>query len=99
MKRIAALVEKIDEELDGAKDYAECYLDRKASGESQWASRYREMALDELKHAGYVHDLAVEEIAKLRTVYTPPAEMEEKWNLSHRQYIEKAAWIKQILAM
>lgn len=99
MKRIQDLVCQIDEELEGAKNYAEAYLDRKADGDSQWASRYREMATDELKHAGYVHDYAVEEIEKLRRVYSPPAEMEEKWSISHKQYIEKAAWIKQILAM
>lgn len=99
MKRIEDLVCHIDDELEGAKEHAESYLDRKANGDSQWASRYREMATDELKHAGYIHDLAVEEITKLRNVYTPPADMEEKWNISHKRYIEKAAWIKQILAM
>lgn len=99
MKKIANLVAQLDEELEGAKDYAECYLDRKANNDSQWASRYREMATDELKHAGYIHDVATEEIRKLRDVYTPPAEMEEVWGLAHKKYIEKAAWIKQMLAM
>lgn len=99
MKRIADLAAQIDEELEGAKEYAECYLDAKAHNNSQWASRYREMATDELKHAGYVHDRAVEEIDKLRSVYTPPAEMEEMWNISHKKYIERAAWIKTMLAM
>lgn len=99
MRRIAELVAQLDDELEGAKNYAECYLDKKASADSMWASRYREMATDELKHANYIHDYAVAEIEKLRTVYTPPTEMEEKWSISHKKYIEKAAWIKQMLAM
>ena len=78
MKKIANLVEQIDEELEGAKNYAEAYLDKKAGGDSQWASRFKEMAQDELKHAGFIHDLAMEEIDRLRKVYTPPANMEEQ---------------------
>lgn len=99
MKRIADLVAQIDDELEGAKCYAEAYLDKKASGESQWAARYREMANDELNHADYIHELAMAEIEKLKAVYTPPVEMEEKWTVSHKKYIERAAWIKQMLAM
>lgn len=99
MKRIAELVAQIDEELEGAKGYAESYLDRKASNDSQWSSRYKEMATDELKHAGFLHDLAIAEIDKLKAVYNPPVEMEEQWNVSHKKYIERAAWIRMMLAM
>lgn len=99
MRRIKELADQIGEELEGAKCYAESYLDFKAAGDSRQAGRYMEMAQDELKHAGYIHDLAVTEIDKLRTVYTPPADMEEAWNLSHKRYIERAAWIRQMLAM
>lgn len=99
MKRIANFVSQIDEELEGAKAYAEEYLERKASGDSQWMSRFKEMATDELKHAGYIHNLAVEEINKLRTVYTPPVEMEEQWTTSHKKYVECAAWIRTMLQM
>ena len=99
MKRIAELVAQIDEELEGAKGYAEYYLDRKASNDSQWSSRYKEMATDELKHAGFLHDLAIAEIDKLKAVYNPPVEMEEQWNVSHKKYMERAAWIRMMLAM
>lgn len=99
MRRIKELTEQISEELEGAKRYAESYLDFKAAGDSRQAGRFQEMAQDELKHAGYIHDLAVAEIDKLRTVYTPPADMEEAWNLSHKRYIERAAWIRQMMAM
>lgn len=99
MKRIKKLVEEIDEELEGAKEYAEMCLERKADGDGAWAQRFAEMANDELKHAGYIHEYTVKEITKLREVYTPPQDMLDKWDKSHKGYVEKAAWIKQMLAM
>lgn len=39
------------------------------------------------------------EINELKKVYTPPEEMMEKWEHEHREFIEKTAWIKQMLAM
>lgn len=45
----------------------------------QWANRYKEMANDELKHAGYLHDKAVQDIEEISKVYKPTEEMEEKW--------------------
>jgi hypothetical protein len=57
------------------------------------------MATDELKHADYIHERAVEEIEELRRVYTPPQEMLEKWDSDHKRYIEQAAWIRQMLTM
>lgn len=99
MTKIQRLVDHIDDELCGAKDYAETYLEYKALGNMQWASKYKEMANDELKHAMYIHDITVSEIDTLSKVYTPPTEMEDKWEKSHKEYVEKVAWIKQMLAM
>ena len=99
MTRIKKLADEITDELESAKEYAEEYITFKAKDKGTWANRYKEMATDELKHAGYIHDRAVEEIEELRKVYTPPQEMLEKWDADHRKYIEKAAWIRQMLAM
>lgn len=99
MKKIQNLVDQMCEEIESAKDYAECYLDFKAKGNSAWASKYKGMAEDELKHAMIIHDRAIEEITTLQKVYTPPVEMEEKWNEAHKKYVEKAAWVKQMLAL
>ena len=99
MTRIKKLADEIKDELCSAKEYAEEYLTFKAKGDGGWATRYKEMAMDELRHAGNIHDRAIAEIEQLRTVYTPPEEMLEKWDKDHREYIEKAAWIKQMLAM
>lgn len=99
MTRIKNLIEQIKDELCGAKDYAEEYLTYKAQGNGAWANRYKEMSTDELKHAGYIHDRVVAEIDELKKVYTPPEEMMQKWESAHREYIEKAAWVRQMLAM
>jgi hypothetical protein len=61
MRSIKKYVEAIEEELEGAKDYAEKYVEAKAKGETNKASRYHEMANDELKHSTYIHEWAVKE--------------------------------------
>lgn len=99
MKRIKRLVDEISEELEGAKEYAEMRVDMKLVGNNAWANRFEEMANDELKHANYIHEYAMIEIDKLREVYQPPQEMLDKWDICHKEYIEKAAWIKQMLTM
>lgn len=99
MKAIKERIYKIDDELDGAKEYAEEYLMCKAQGNIAYTNRYKEMAEDELKHAMYIHDETVQKIEELKTVYKPPVEMEEVWKKSHATYVEKQAWIKQMLAL
>ena len=99
MTKIKKLAEHIEEELCGAKDYAEKYVECKAKGDMQWANRYKEMANDELKHASYLHDKAVLEIEQIGKVFKPTEEMEEKWEHSHKKFVEQTAWIKQMLAM
>lgn len=99
MRLIKEYVEHIEEEIDGAKEYAEKYVECKVKGNMQVANQYKEMANDELRHASYIHEWAVKEIEELRKVYTPPASMLEKWEKAHREYVEKVAWIKQMLAM
>lgn len=99
MTWIKKLADEIADELDSAKEYAEDYLTFKAKENSTWANRYKEMANDELKHADYIHDRAVAEIEELRKVYTPPQDMLDKWDSDHRKFIEKTAWVKQMLSM
>ena len=99
MKMIKKLVDCIDEELEGAQNYAEKYVVYKANGNTKWSGRFKSMAEDELQHSNYIHELAVEEISKLRSVYEPSQEMLDKWDKAHVKYVEKAAWIKQMLAL
>jgi hypothetical protein len=99
LTKIKKLADEIMDELDSAKEYAEKYVEYKANNDTQWAARFNEMAKDELKHAEYLHELVVNMIQKLSTVYTPPQEMQEKWDADHKKYVEKAAWIKQMLSL
>lgn len=99
MKRIKKLVDKINDEICGAKDYAECYIDAKVKNDTTWASRYVEMSEDELRHAMYLHELVEKEIADLSKVYVPSTEMMEKWEKAHAKYLEKIAIIKQLLSL
>lgn len=98
MKYINDYVVHIDEEIEGAKEYAETYLMCKAKG-SQRASQYKSMAQDELNHATNLHTFVAEEIEELSKTYTPPTEMLEKWDIAHKKYVEKVAWIKTMLNM
>lgn len=99
MRSIKKYVDHIEEEIESAKEYAEKYVELKAKGENSAASKYREMAEDELKHANYIHEFAVKEIEQLSKVYTPPVEMLEKWEHDHKKYVEAVGWIKQMLMM
>ena len=99
MKYIKKLVDEIDEEICGAKEYAEMYVDHKSRGNGSWASRFKQMSNDELSHAMTLHDYAVEEIGRISSVFKAPAEMQEAWDKSHVAYVEKVAWVKQMLSM
>ena len=99
MRIIKNLGEQLDEEIEGAKEYAEKYVECKAKGNMHRAKLYEEMANDELKHCGYIHEMAVQEIEDIKKVYTAPVDMQKKWEEAHKEYVEKVAWIKQMLAL
>ena len=99
MKKIQDYVDRIDEELSDAKNYAEKYVECKSENLDSNSRKYKEMAEDELKHANYLHEMAVTEIQKLREKFTPPQFMLDEWEKSHKEYVEKTAWIKQMLTM
>lgn len=99
MTKIKRYVECIDEELADAKDYAEKYIECKAMDNMSKANKYKEMAFDELKHANYIHDFAVGDIELIAKINPPTVEMEDAWNHSHKEYVERTAWIRQMLQM
>lgn len=94
-----SLVDKIDDELSGSKEYAECYIVNKAKGSMDKANKYRMMAEQELEHSQIIHDMALDEIDELERVFKPTEEMKKVWAESHTKYVEKTAWIKQMLSM
>lgn len=100
MRSIQKLAHRIQEELEDAQRYAEMYVEKKAAGKQQWAGKFQKMAEDELQHAAYLHEFAVCEIDQLRAVFkSPPPSMMDAWEAEHKAYVEKAAWIKQMLSM
>lgn len=99
MKLIKNYVDHMIEELEGAKDYAEKYVECKANGNMAHANKYKEMAQQELNHAMNIHSFATEAVDKLSNIYTPPVDMQDKWEHAHKEYVEKAAWIKQMLTL
>jgi ferritin len=99
MRSIKKYVDHINEEIEGAKEYAENYIEWKARGNIQRANSYRDMAQDELNHAMNIHEFAVKDIEELKKVYTPPIAMLEKWEHEHKRFIEEVAHVKQILSM
>lgn len=100
MTKIKKYVEGIADELDGAKEYMERALECKASGNTDRYNVYKTMSVQELEHATRLHDLAARDIEQLKTVYPDvPQSMMDKWEHSHKEFVEKAAWIKQMQAM
>ena len=97
MKLVHKFIEQIDEELEGAKEYAERYIENRAKGNSNRASKYKEMAGDELRHAGYVYDFAVMDVADIKKVYPMPIEAEEAWTHAMKHYAECVAMVKHML--
>ena len=100
MTKIKKYVDDIAEELEGAKNYMEKALEYKAAGNTDRYNGYKAMSLAESEHAMRLHDYAVQDIEKLKTVYPEiPTDMMDKWDHAHKEYVEKAAWIKQMQTM
>ena len=100
MTKIKKYVDDIAEELEGAKNYMEKALEYKAAGNTDRYNGYKAMSLAESEHAMRLHDYAVQDIEKLKTAYPEiPTDMMDKWDHAHKEYVEKAAWIKQMQTM
>jgi len=99
MRKILEYLDKVDDELCDAKNYAESYLQFRVEGDQEWADKFKAMSEEELNHALSIQELSVQRINKIKSVYTPPTEIEETWHKSHARYLEEVAWIKQMLSM
>lgn len=97
MKMIKKYVRQIDDELHSAETYAEKYIECKVEGDSSSASRYKTFVQQELEHAMFAHELAMKTIEKVSAVFAAPADMREKWETSHSDYIARTAKIKSML--
>lgn len=96
MKKYAS---EICEELEGAKSYAECYVDCKVRGNSNSATKFKEMATDELKHASYIHAMAAHCIEEMEKAISIPENISFEWQECNSEYACKAACVKQMLTL
>ena len=99
MTIIRKFIDRVDEELDDAQHYAEKYIECKAKGHGDAAGKYHAMSEDELKHAGWLHEMAAAEIGELDKVFRPTEDQRRTWEQSNARYADSAAWVKQMLAM
>lgn len=100
MKKIKDYIEKMNDEIDGAKEYIEKALWYKAKNDNNRYVKYKEMSIQELGHAMTIHQFASEDIEALEKVYPEvPEAMQDAWDKAHNEYVEKVAWIKQMQNM
>lgn len=98
MKYIDDMVEKVDEEIEGAMEYAEQYIVQRAAGNMSRAGQYREMAMQELNHATIIRDYAIQDVEAIKKNHTLTEEEDERWNRCLRKLTEKMAGVKTLLA-
>jgi DNA-binding transcriptional regulator YiaG len=97
MKIIEKMLHALSEEIEGAENYAEQYIEHKARGVMHKASRYKEMSLDELKHAEYLRDFYIIDVDAYKTVYSMSDAEVHQWEHGLKKCAEKMATIKLML--
>lgn len=98
MKIMHKYIDHVNEELEGAKDYAEKYIDFKARGNTARSNAYKSMAQDELRHASMVYDYAAQDMEAIGRIYTMPDDLLEKWEHFIKRYADCSAKIKLMLS-
>lgn len=98
MKLIKHLSEMIEEELEGAEDYAKNAVKHKEDNPGL-AKVFYEISLDEMRHINMLH----EEVATIITDYRrehgdPPQAMLAVYEYLHEKHIERANRIKMYQA-
>lgn len=97
MKMLDHMMEHICDELDGAWEYTEKYLENKAKGDHRY-QKYREMALDEINHAEILYSFSAADIESLKKVYTLTTDEEEKWHHTQKRFAERVSILRHTLA-
>ena len=98
MKIIEKMIDDIMEEVEGAREYAEKYIEAKARGNMSRAMKYKQMAHDEMAHAETVYEFAENDIEALKRVYTLSADDEEAWEHAKKKMHHCIATIKTYVA-
>ena len=99
MKIIEKIVDFIDDELEGAENYAECAIKYK-SEHPKLAAKLNELAGEEMEHFRILHGEVTRLIEDYRSKNgEPPKEMLAIYNYEHKKQISKASIIKQMIEM
>ena len=96
---IKELSEKIYEELDDAKWYAEKAIKYKDT-DKQLGDTYIQISKEEMAHMNRLHDQITRVIYDYRNAKgEPPKEMMALYEYEHNQIIERAAQVQYIISM
>lgn len=97
MKVIAELVDMIQDELDGAEEYAMCAAKWKQEY-PKLSARLNELASVEMQHSRVLHGQVTMLIESYRQEHgEPPADMLAIYNYEHGKMIKRSAEIKAMI--
>lgn len=99
MKILDEMIEELKEEVEGAREYAEKYVEAKALNNMPRAAKYKEMAHDELKHATIIRGFAMEDAESIKRVHTLTEEEAHHWEHCHKKINDEIAMVNHILSM
>lgn len=99
MKLLDKMLEHLEEEIDGAREYAEKYIECKARGNVSRANRYKEMASDELKHATFLKEMDAADLSELERTYHMTEEEQSTWDHWQKRLTDQMALVMHILSM
>lgn len=88
MENIATLVDMIDDEVNGAKEYA-CWANKLKATNPELAKTFYELSTVEMGHANILHRQA----KKLMTDSKLPEDVMAMYELLHKKHIECAAQV------
>ncbi len=99
MQIIKKLVEMIEDELEGAEEYAKEANHYKTEN-AGLSNTFYEIAQQEMKHVSMLHDQVAAIIKRHREDHgEPPAAMMAVWEWEHEKHIEEAAEVRRLLEM
>lgn len=98
MREIKEIIEFIDDEIDGAKEYIHYAVKMKGVDDLAYQTALR-LATQELEHVDAWHTVAVEAIKAKRAAMKAagqevPAYMQTMWDDEHKEYVENVAKLK-----
>lgn len=97
MKIIKELIEQIEDELDGAEEYAEDAAKHRTD-HPELAQVYHDIALQELHHVDLLHGEVVKMIADYRKKNgEPPAAMLAVYEYMHEKFIKRDTEVRLML--